>query len=382
MKVAIIHYWLVSMRGGEAVLEELCRMYPEADVYTNVLDRSAISEVIREHDIHTTFIQKLPIAVKLYKAYLPLMPLALEQLDLTDYDLVISSESGPAKNVITAPHAVHVCYCHTPMRYIWDMRSNYSSHLGTAIRMAAAPVAHYVRICDALSAARVDRFIANSTFVAQRIKRYYGQESIVVPPPVNTNIDYLEREQEDFYLALGQLVRYKRFDLAIEAFNRMNKRLVVIGAGEEMTRLQKIAGPTISLLGWQPKEAISDLLARSRGLIFPGMEDFGIVPVEAMAAGKPVIAYGKGGVCDTIIDGVTGVLFHEQTSDSLVAAVKWFERNSHAFSRKTIMEQSSHFARANFRERMKAVIEETMDRTAQIRLSSRPHYLPAVAKQI
>ena len=238
MKVALVHYWLVTMRGGEKVLEALGELFPQADIFAHVYEPDAISDSLRSHRVTTTFIAKLPLAKRLYKNYLPLMPLALEQLDLRDYDLVISSESGPSKGVITAPGAVHVCYCHTPMRYLWDMYEIYWTEANLLQRMAMPVVTHFLRQWDVSSAGRVDHFIANSRTVQSRIKRIYRREAEVIYPPVDVESFDLSHQQADFYLVVGQLTAYKRVDLAVRAFNQMGRRLVVIGGGEQLARLR------------------------------------------------------------------------------------------------------------------------------------------------
>lgn len=258
LRVAIIHYWLVGMRGGEKVLEALCNMYPSADIYTHVYDPAVISEVIKKHKIFTTFINRLPYSPKLYKKYLPLMPMALEQLDLSDYDLVISSESGPAKGVLPMPGAVHVCYCHSPMRYIWNMYNKYYDSSGLITRMVMPPLAHYLRNWDVATSNRVDRFSANSATVAQRIKTYYRRDAQVIHPPVDTNAFQAVAMHEvgDHYLMVGELVSYKRPDLAVIACNLLKAKLVVIGGGEMLERIRKLAGPTVTILGPQPFDVL------------------------------------------------------------------------------------------------------------------------------
>jgi len=328
MKVAIIHYWLVGMRGGEKVIEALCEMYPEADIFTHVVDPEAISEKLRRHKIRTSFISRLPRPKQNYKSYLPLMPLALEQLDLRGYDLIISSESGPAKGIIPPAEATHVCYCHTPMRYIWNMYAEYRASAGFLVRAAMPLLSHYLRGWDQASAARVDRFAANSSIVAARIRKYYRRNATIVHPPVDVDL-FARRpgaEIGDYYLMVGELVAYKRPDLAVRAFNKAGKKLVVVGSGEMLPAIRRLAGPTVEVLGSQPFERLRDLYAGCRALVFPGEEDFGIVPVEAMASGRPVIAYRRGGVLDTVVDGVTGVLFEEPTEEALLEAVARCER--------------------------------------------------------
>jgi glycosyltransferase involved in cell wall biosynthesis len=259
----------------------------------------------------------------MYKTYLPLMPLALEQCDLRGYDLVISSESGPAKGVITPAEALHVCYCHTPMRYIWNMYHDYREGAGRVTRMMMPALSHYLRMWDVSTAARVDSFVANSETVAKRIRRYYGADSVVIHPPVDTNSFSIAppSELEDYYLMAGELVSYKRPDLAVRAFNELKLKLVVIGGGDMLDEVRRLAGPTVTVLGAQPFDVLRSHYARCRALIFPGEEDFGMVPVEAMASGRPVIAFGRGGAVETVATGLSGVFFAEQTVESISLAV-------------------------------------------------------------
>lgn len=360
MKVAIIHYWLVGMRGGEKVLEALCRMYPEAVIYTHVYDPEVISPAIKKHKIITTFINKLPRAARMYKTYLPLMPLALELLDLSDYDLVLSSESGPAKGVIPPPGSVHVCYCHTPMRYIWNMYHEYRSRAGILTRLVMPPLAHYLRLWDTASAARVDHFVANSRTVANRIRRYYGRDAQVIFPPVDTHAfqPVPASELGDFYLMAGELVAYKRPDLAVRAFNESGRKLVVIGGGEMLETMRRLAGPTVTVLGPQPFDVLKRHYAQCRALIFPGEEDFGLVPIEAMASGRPVIAYGRGGATETVVDGVTGVFFPEQTPAALNAAVARLDQLTLDVSK--IVQHAQNFSIAVFEREMKIMIDASV----------------------
>ena len=358
MKVALVHYWLVAMRGGERVLEELCQLYPHADIYTHVLDPQALSPMLASRRIFTSFIARLPFAKRLYRHYLPLMPFALEQLDLRGYDLVISSESGPAKGVITNPETLHICYCHSPMRYLWNMYQEYRLEAGPIARAIMMPFFHYLRQWDYVSAARVDHFVANSRGVAGRIRKFYRRDADVIHPPVDTERFVPGNERGDFYLFCGQLVGYKRADHAIEACNRMGRRLVVIGTGPEEARLRRMAGPTITMLGPQSIDVLQDNYARCRALLFPAEEDFGIVPVEAMASGRPVIAYGRGGIRDTVKHGVTGILYQTQTVDSLISAIQLFENLEGNFLPETLAEHADRFSRAAFRDSFGRFVEQ------------------------
>ncbi|MFW0755446.1 glycosyltransferase [Pseudomonas sp. H11T01] len=363
MKIAIIHYWWLSNRGGEAVCSALAELYPKADFFLHVCNEDVVRKALPsafEGQIKTSFISRLPGAKKHYQKYLPLMPLALEQLDLTEYDLIISSESGPAKGVITRPDAVHICYCHSPMRYVWDMYHEYRATAGRFVRTIFPLVAHWLRIWDRLSADRVDHFIANSSFIASRIRKFYRRDSEVIFPPVNTSEFSQEQERGDFYLCLGQLVSYKKADLAVDAFNKLGLPLVVVGEGELYEALKARAGTNVTLMGRQPFPVIKDLLERCRGLIFPGVEDFGIVPVEAMAAGAPVIAFAKGGALETVIHGRTGIHFHEQSVDALITAVQQLESGEFVFSPSELHEHAAGFDKSVFKQKIKAFVDQAL----------------------
>ncbi|MDP2816406.1 MAG: glycosyltransferase [Rectinemataceae bacterium] len=361
MKVAIIHYWLVGMRGGERVLEALCRMYPDADIFTNVYIPKEITETIKSHKITTTFIQNLPRVATWYQRYLFLMPLALEQLDLRGYNLVISSESGPAKGVITDPDCLHVCYCHSPMRYLWDMYPGYLSGKDFITKNIMKLAFSYLRIWDVTSAARVDRIVANSSFVAQRIHKYWRRESVVIPPPVAVERFTVSRTSGDYYLWVGQLIRYKRPDLAIKAFTSSGRRLIVAGAGYEIESLKSIAGPSIEFVGHVTDAEVTTLLVGCKALVFPGVEDFGIVPVEAMASGKPVIAFRRGGALESVVERETGLFFNEATPEALNAVIDAFERDSSWVNPDVIREHAERFTEAVFRKSFADVVSGTDD---------------------
>ncbi|MHC1550438.1 glycosyltransferase [Phyllobacterium sp. K27] len=362
MKVAIVHYWLLSMRGGEKVLEALSEIYPDADIFTLVYDPDAITGRLKNHKITTSFLQKIPGSKKHYQMLLPLMPLALESMDLTSYDLIISSESGPAKGIIPKPDALHVCYCHSPMRYIWDHYFFYHATAGFVKRLFMPVIASWLRQWDVSTSARVDCFVANSRHIANRIQRYYRRDAVVIHPPVSVDDFAVSDVVDDFYLCAGQLVGYKRVDLAVEAFTRMNKKLVVIGTGEEMTSLKSKAGPTITFLGHQPFASLKSHMARCKALIFPGEEDFGIVPVEVMASGRPVLAYGKGGAVDTVIEGVSGMLFAEQSVEAMMDCVERFEQAERSFVPSRIRAHSLRFSKQTFKDKISQLIGREFER--------------------
>jgi glycosyltransferase involved in cell wall biosynthesis len=360
MKVAIIHYWLVGMRGGEKVIEALCEMYPQADIFTHVYVPEMVSDPIRRHRIVPTFINALPRAAKMYKTYLPLMPLALEQLDLRGYDLIISSESGPAKGVIAPSDSIHVCYCHTPMRYIWNMYHDYRNNAGRLTQWMMPPLSHYLRMWDVTSAARVDSFVANSATVARRIRRYYGADSVVIHPPVDTGAFSIVAPSElgDYYLMAGELVSYKRADLAVRAFNEMKLKLVVIGGGEMLDEIRRLAGPTVTVMGSQPFDVLKQHYARCRALIFPGEEDFGMVPVEAMASGRPVVAFGRGGATETVAEGLSGVFFADQSVEAISSAVKNLAKIE--IDPQKIAAHANQFGRDRFFQKMRTHIDRLL----------------------
>jgi glycosyltransferase involved in cell wall biosynthesis len=355
-RTAIIHYWLVGMRGGERVLERLIRLFPDADIFTHVYDAKAVSDLIRERPVRTTFIQKLPASRRLYQKYLPLMPLALEQLDLRGYDLVLSSESGPAKGVISPPGALHVCYCHSPMRYLWDHYSEYLSSAGPVSRLVMPILTHLLREWDCVSSARVDRFIANSSFIQQRIEKAYRRTSAIVHPPVEVSLYKPAPEISPSYLWVGQMTPYKRADLALEAFNALGLPLLMVGEGAMLRDLKRRARPNVTIVPRLPFEELRRAYASCRALVFTAEEDFGIVPVEAMASGRPVLAYGRGGVIDSITPGLTGLFFKEQSTESLIAGVQAMEAWLGDFNPAEAIHSAARFAPERFDAGVRAVI--------------------------
>ncbi len=354
--VALLHYWLTNMRGGENVLAEIAGMFPSADIYTHAYAENEMKAVFGTHPVFETFIGKLPGAVKHCQKYLPLMPLALKKLDLSGYRLIISSESGPAKGIRKPAHATHICYCHTPMRYLWDMHQDYYSSAGLAGKIAMKLFTPYLRRYDLASADSVDHFIANSGFVAERIHRIYNREAAVIYPPVN--VEYFSsgpaEEKGDFYLFAGQLTGYKRPDLALEACLKRGRKLLFAGDGDCRKELEKRAAgnPDIVFAGACTKEELRRYYRQARALLFPGTEDFGIVPVEAQAAGIPVIAYARGGALETVRSGETGLFFDRQTVDSLAGAMEEFEGRGwdQEKCRRNAAGFSAELFRAKFRE--------------------------------
>jgi glycosyltransferase involved in cell wall biosynthesis len=360
MKVALVHYWLVGMRGGERVLEALCQIFPGADIFTLVLDPERISSQIARHNIRTSFLQKIG-GRRHYRKMLPLMPAALESFDLTPYDLVISSEAGPAKGIVPRPDAVHVCYCHSPMRSIWDLQPEYCRKEGRLERLALQATGPWLRQWDVTTAARVDHFIANSRFVAKRIEKYYRREAVVINPPVDLDRFAIGGEPGPAYLSAGEITPYKKVELAVEAFTRNGRPLVVIGGGATRA-LKERAGPSVTFLGAVDDATLAFWYARCRALIHPGVEDFGIVPLEVMASGRPVIAYARGGATETVVAGTTGMFFEEQTVEALTAAVERFERIAGGFDPSTIRAHAARFATPRFVEAMRRHIDGCLDR--------------------
>jgi len=358
MRVAITADWLNSFGGAERVLLELHDLFPDAPVYTTVHDPGGLPPSMHGFDVRSSFLQSVPFARKHHQSFLPLMPLAFEQFDMSEYDLVLTTSSACAKGVITRPGTLNICYCYTPSRYLWDLYHEYTR--GHPARLLIAPLVHWLRMWDRLSADRVDHFIAISYEVAARIERHYGRKPEVIYPPVDVD-RYLpnRRPPEDFYLVVSRLVRYKRIDLAIEAANRLGRKLVIVGDGAERRRLKSIAGPTVSFLGRRGDAEIADLFARCRALLFPGHEDFGITPVEAQAAGRPVVAYGRGGATETVIDGVTGVLFGEQSVDSMVAAMRRLEGLS--LDPTVCRRNAERFDRSEFRRRLMRTVQRQIE---------------------
>ena len=358
MKIALVQDWLTGMRGGEKVLEKICTLYPEAPVYTMVHDRGSVSEIIENREIKTSLLQRLPLGVSRYRYFLPLMPILVKSLDTSSYDLVISTSHCVAKNVKPVKGGVHICYCHTPMRYIWDMFGHYFSlRENTAVYLMMKLFRPYLRRADVRASGNVDHFIANSRTTAERIKRYYGRESEVIYPPVDTEFYTPSGDvnREGYYLIVSSLVPYKKIGIAVEAFNKSGRKLRIIGSGPEEKKLKGASGRNIEFQGWRGAEALRDNYRRCRGLIFPGVEDFGIVPVEAMACGAPVIAYRKGGVTESVIDNVTGMFFNEQKAESLNETLNRFEKIKLDTGR--IRARAEEFSEESFLSRFKSFTE-------------------------
>jgi len=329
MKVAIVHDWLVTNAGAEKVLRSIVNLHPDADIFSLVdfLSDEERDIIIDGKKVHTSFIQKLPYAKKQFRNYLPFFPKAIESFDLSTYDLIISSSWAVAKGVKKSPDQLHISYCHTPIRYAWDLYDEYTKDLPWFKKVLVKSILKYIRKWDIDTLDRVDYFIANSKFVQERIKRIYNRESTVIYPPVNIDKFTLHEHKEDFYLTASRLVPYKKTKLIVEAFNQMpDKKLVVIGSGEEYKTIKKIAKDNIKILGYQPDEILISTMQKAKGFIYAAIEDFGIIPIEAMACGTPVIALNEGGTKETVINKITGIHFKEQTQQSIIDAINAFEK--------------------------------------------------------
>jgi glycosyltransferase involved in cell wall biosynthesis len=366
-RVALVHDWLTGMRGGERCLEVFAELFPDADLYTLLHVPGSVSPTIERRRIVTSFIQRLPQAERRYRHYLPLFPAAVRAFDLRGYDLVLSSSHAVAKGVRVPAGALHVCYCFTPMRYVWDLYDDYfGPRSGLAARLVMPPVAAWLRRWDRRTAAGVHHFVAISRFVADRIRRAYGREADVIYPPVDVSRFRVDETPGQFYLVVSALTPYKRVDLAVEACNRLGRKLLVVGSGPEERRLRTLAGPTVELLGWRDDAQIAELYARCRALLFPPLEDFGITPLEAMAAGRPVIAFGEGGARETVVppgegEPPTGLFFARQTVDDLSDAIQRFEASAHQFEPKALRRRAEAFDRPVFRDRVRAYLRERME---------------------
>ena len=365
--VALVHDWLTGMRGGERCLEVFAELFPAADLYTLLHVPGSVSPAIESRRIVTSFIQRLPQAERRYRHYLPLFPAAVRAFDLSGYDLVLSSSHAVAKGVRVPPGALHVCYCFTPMRYVWDLYDDYfGARASLAARLTMPPVAAWLRRWDRRTAAGVHHFVAISRFVADRIRRAYGREADVIYPPVDVSRFRVDEGPGEFYLVVSALTPYKRVDLAVEACNRLGRRLLVVGSGPEEPRLRALAGPTVELLGWRDDAQIAELYARCRALLFPPLEDFGITPLEAMAAGRPVIAFGEGGARETVVglgegEPPTGLFFARQRVEDLTEAIRRFEASAPQFEPKALRRRAEAFDRPLFRERVHAYLRARVE---------------------
>jgi glycosyltransferase involved in cell wall biosynthesis len=374
LRVAIVHHWFVSMAGGERVVNAIAGMFPRADIFTLVLDKRKLPPQLRDRKITTSFLDRTLIARRAHRHFLPFYPLAVEMLDLSGYDLVISSDSGPMKGVVTDLESTHICYCHSPMRYLWDAHSAYLREMSPLVRTFFGLASHYVRNWDYSAAQRVDHFLANSNYVAGRIHKYYRRESTVIHPPITTSRGFLASQPEDYYLAVGRLVPYKRTDILIDACELLGRKLVIIGDGPELKTLQKRAGKNVRFIGEVDEQTLSNSYAHCRALLFAADEDFGMVPLEAQSHGRPVIAYGKGGSLETVagicppididsdapLNRITGMFFQEQTPASLAQTILNFEAIERRFVPEQIQAHAREFDESVFVERLGTFIERAI----------------------
>jgi glycosyltransferase involved in cell wall biosynthesis len=364
LKVAIVHDWLVGLGGAERVVESLLKLFPEADLYTSVYDKQKL-KIFANKKVHTTFLQHWPLALKKHQLYANLRPLAFESLDLSEYDLVISSSSAESKGVITPTETIHVSYVHTPIRYYWSGYEEYLKNpgfglLNPMIRLFMPSMVKRLKVWDFAAAQRPDSLIANSEEVSNRIKKYYKRDSVVINPPVNfERFSDIKRGSGEYYLVVSRFVPYKRVDLAIKACNKLGKKLIVAGRGPELSKLQKIAGKTVTIIENPSDNKIDNLYKNAKAFIFSAEEDFGITPVESMAAGVPVICYGKAGASETVKDGITGVYHQKQTVDSLCEAINEFENKN--FSVDRIKNRAKDFSEKVFLEKLGGYLVEKVD---------------------
>jgi glycosyltransferase involved in cell wall biosynthesis len=360
--IGIVHEWLSAVGGSERVVEQFLNVYPTAQLYALVdFLPKAEREIFEGRHVETSFLQKMPFARKKFRGYLPLMPLAVEQFNLEAHDIIISSNHAVAKGVITRPDQLHICYAHTPIRYAWDLQHQYlrESGLTRGIRsMLARTVLHYLRMWDQLSAQRVDAFVANSHFIAGRIRKFYGREAEVVYPPVNVDAFPLCRTKQDFYVTASRLVPYKKVDIIVEAFRLMpDKRLVVIGDGPMFKQCAARAPANVEMLGYQPHDVLKQYMQQAKAFIFAAEEDFGITPVEAQACGTPVLAFGRGGSLETVIDGETGSFFAEQTPEAVADLVNEWELAATQLDPDRIRAHACGFSRSRFRREFAELVE-------------------------
>ena len=361
MKVAIVHYWWFKTRGGEKVLLELLKIFPEADLYLHCGSKDLINQerikIRHKGNLFFSFVNKIPFINKFYQIFFMIMPFASETFNFDGYDVIISSESGPAKNIITPVESVHICYCHSPMRYIWDLNNQYLSSMSRIKKLCFIFISYFARKTDFLSSNRVDFFISNSSFVKKRIMKFYKKESTVIFPPVDTQKFYLSKKK-DFFIFMGELIEYKKPDIAIEAFNKLKLPLYVIGDGAMIKKLKKHANSNITFLGRLDDLNVTTYLSEANALIYPGIEDFGIIPIEAMASGTPVIAFNAGGAKDYVENFKTGLLFNDQNSNSLVESVLLFNKNKHVFDSAKIKQYAEAYSSKKFKTNIKSFIRQ------------------------
>ncbi len=360
---AIVHEWFLDYMGSEKCVESFTNLYPDADIFALIdfLNESDRKKILKGKKATTTFIQKMPRAKKSHRSYLPFYPIAIEQLDISDADIVLSSSHSVAKGVLTNSKQLHICYCHTPMRYAWDLYHQYinASGLQRGIKGKIAKYfLHKIRIWDYISSQRVDHFIANSKYIARRIEKNYGRRADVIYPPVDVDKFTVKESKDDYYLVVARFVPYKKVDVAVKAFSKMpDKKLIVVGSGPDKVKLKEVAAQNVEFLGYQSDEELVNLMQRAKAFIYPAEEDFGITIVEAQAAGTPVISYGIGGASETVVDGKTGILFTEQTVSSLTSAIERFDKDFETDSN-LIREHSLKFSRSRFEKEIKSFVDQ------------------------
>lgn len=358
MKIALVHDYLNQYGGGERVLEAFTKIWPQAPIFTLLYDEQGTGRAFAGKKIYTSFLQKIPGVKKHHRLFSFLMPLAVEQFDLSKYDLILSDSASYAKGVITRPQTLHICYCHTPIRYAWDDSHKYIEEFGYGglVKFFIPFFINYVRLWDEAASARPDYYLTNSSFVAGRIKKYYHRESLVVHPPIKTNLFYIAEKPQDYFLAVGRFLPYKRFDLIIKAFNKLGLPLKIVGGGPQEKYLKSIAKPNIKFVGLVSDGELKDYYACCRAFIFPQEEDFGMVAAEAMASGRPVIAYAGGGALEMVEEGKSGIFFRRQKVNDLVAAVQKFQKL--AFDSRYIREKALRWDEERFKEKVKKIVEE------------------------
>lgn len=355
MKIAIVHDWLTNMGGAEQLIINFKEIYPSSPVYTTFYNPDKLDDKLKNIDVRTSFLQGKKMVTN-HKKYFPLMPLAFERFNLKEYDVILSCSTCCAKGAKKRKDALHICYINTPMRYAYEFKNEYIGDMNPMKRILVNILLFFMRIWDKNNNKRIDYFIANSKEIQKRVKNTYNRDSVVINPPVRVDKFKISKTDKDYYFIVSRLVGYKRFDLAVKACSELNKKLIIIGDGPEREKLEKIAGPTVEFLGRQSDEVVSKYLSECKALLFPGLEDFGIVPVEAQACGRPVICYGKGGVLDTVIDGETGVYFQEQTVESLKEAILKFEKMK--FDKKKLRKHAEEFSEENFQRKIKEFIDQ------------------------
>lgn len=366
MKTAIVHDWFTTYAGSERCVESFTNIWKDADIFSLVdfLNEKDRQIILKGKKAKTTFVQNLPFAGKYHRHYFPIFSIAIEQLDLSGYDLIISSSHAFAKGCLTNPNQLHICYCHTPIRYAWDLTNQYFDNrlISRMQKFVLRPVLHNIRIWDVVSANRIDHFVANSNFISKRIKKIYRRDSEVIYPPVDTAKFVLETKKENFYLTASRFVPYKKIDLIAEAFSRMpDKKLIIIGEGSDEQKIKAKCSRNVEMLGYKEADELAEYMRRARAFVFAAEEDFGISVIEALSCGTPVIALNKGGTAETIVNGKYGIHFSEQMADDIVAAVERFEKNEKSFDPQTLSEYAKQFDRRIFEEKTESFVKNKCD---------------------